>query len=353
MIYEFIQSNFVAVAITFFLILFILTNNNFEKRISRLFLAAATCVFILIIVEAWEAQLALGATYEPLRVPLSAIGYSLRPMIPFFLVLIAKKHNRLETIFLVVPLIINAVVAFSAFFCGIAYGYTKDNEFVRGPLGILPFFVAGFYVVVMLWLTLRDCRNGGMMETMIVSAIVLLAFTSTILESLFRFQFIQNPSIATSITFYYLFLHSNRNNRDPLTGALTRRRFYFDGEKYRSTLSAVISLDLNNLKLLNDQYGHTEGDKALAVVTNTIRKHMSMHASLYRTGGDEFMILCYKLKEPEVEELISKIREDLEKTPYRCAIGYALCPHKSDFEQVCQRADSMMYENKRLMKQNK
>lgn len=352
--FELIQNNFVAVAITSFLILFVLTNNNFDRRTNRLFLAAACCVLILIVEEAWEAQLALRATFAPLRVPLSAIGYTLRPTIPYFLVVIggsaAARWQRWRK-WLTVPLIVNMLVSFSSLFCGISFAYTADNQFVRGPLGITPFVVAGFYVIVLLAKTIRECRKGGLAEAMIVSAIVLLAFLSTVLESLFHFAFIQNPSMATSITFYYLFLHSNQSNRDTLTGALTRRRFYFDATKYNLALSAVISLDLNDLKTLNDQYGHVEGDRALVTVTDVIKQHMGPHAALYRTGGDEFMVLCYRLSEQQVVALIGRIRNDLDKTVYRCAIGYALYSTQTNFDLVCQAADDVMYENKRWMKE--
>lgn len=350
MMFEFIQDNYVGAAITSFLILFILTNNNFEKRTNRLFMASALCVLILIVEEAWEAQLGLKPVYEPLRVPLSALGYALRPMIPYFLIMMTEKYDKKWKIWMSLPLGFNLLVSFSALFCKLAFWYTTDNEFVRGPLGITPFVVAGFYVVVLLTMTIQECRTGGLMEAIIVSAIALLAFASTIMESVFGFRSIQNASIGTSITFYYLFLHSNRNNRDPLTGALTRRRFYLDADKYRTTLSAVISLDLNDLKLINDQYGHKEGDRALVVTTNTIKKSMGQKTALYRTGGDEFMILCYKLSEKNVKETIDRIRAELEKTKYRCAIGYALYSHQMELDFVCQIADHVMYENKRQMK---
>lgn len=350
MIFEIVQHNFVAATITLFLILFILTNNNFEKKTNRLFLAAASCVLILIVTEAWEAQLALKDTPSLLRIVLSAIGYCLRPMAAYFLVIMVKNYTRRSFILLTVPVVFNTLVSFSSLFGKWAFWYTWDNEFVRGPLGIVPFLVAGFYVAVLLAQTMYACRNGGFVEALIVSAIVLLAFLSTIMESLFQFRFIQNPSIATSITFYYLFLHSNRNNRDPLTGALTRRRFYLDGKKYNSTLSAVISLDLNDLKTLNDKYGHIEGDRALIAVTNVIKRHTGMRASLFRTGGDEFMILCYKMNDKHVQDMISRIRNELGKTKYRCAIGYAMYSSQMDFDAVCHEADNMMYENKRQMK---
>lgn len=350
MLFEFVQNNFVVMATTLFLILFILTNNNFEQRTNALFLAAACCVLVLIFTESAEIKLAQSETYEPMRVVFSAIGYSLRPMISYFLVIMVKSYDGLKFTLMTVPLLLNILIAFSALFCPLAFGYTQDNAFVRGPLGYTPFLVAGFYVMILLVQTIRACGNEARVEARIVSAIVLLAFLSTVMESLFHFRYIQNPSIATSITFYYLFLHSNRNNRDALTGALTRRRFYLDAEKNNAALTAVLSLDVNDLKTLNDQYGHVEGDRALTAVTDIIKKHTGRRAVLYRTGGDEFMVLCYKMSEGQVQAMIDGIRGDLQKTPYRCAIGYVLNDCRVDFDAVCQMADKAMYENKRQMK---
>ncbi|MBO1680146.1 GGDEF domain-containing protein [Bittarella massiliensis (ex Durand et al. 2017)] len=350
MVFEFVENSFVAVAITSFLILFAFTNNNFDKRTNNLFLAAAFCILILIVEEAWEAQLALAASPAALRTALSALGYSLRPMIPYFLIITQKKYSSARLALLSAPLLCNALVSFSALFCNLAFWYTPDNVFVRGPLGGAPFLAAAFYAALLLVQTAREFRKGSFKEALIVSAIVLLALLSTAMESLLGFRFIQNPCMATSVTFFYLFLNSNQNNRDPLTGALTRRRFYLDADKYRGALAAVISLDLNDLKSLNDHYGHTEGDKALVTLARTIKKHMGSRASLYRVGGDEFMILCYKLDERAVRSLIGRIRGDLEQTDYRCAIGYAMYSYPFAFDRACQTADRDMYEDKRRMK---
>lgn len=350
MVFELIESNFVAVVITSFLILFIMTNNNFEERTHRLFLAAACCILVLIVEEAWEAQLALAEAPVLMRTVLSALGYTLRPLIPYFLIMIGKRNTKVRLALWSIPLMVNTLISFSSLFCRLAFWYTPDNTFVRGPLGVTPFLVAVFYIAILLFQTIRAGWKGSGSEALIVSAIVLLAFLSTLMESLFGFRFIQNPSMATSVTFFYLFLHSNQNNRDPLTGTLTRRRFYLDAEKYHTALTAVISLDLNNLKILNDKYGHVEGDAALITVSDVIRRHMGAHASLYRTGGDEFMCLCYKMNEDAVEKMISRIHSDLEQTKYRCAIGFSMLSDQSNFDLVCQKADNAMYEDKRRMK---
>lgn len=350
MLFETIQNNYVAFSIAVFLILFIKTNSNFEKRTNKFFLVASFCILTLIIEEVCEEQLSMKTVYQPLRVPLSVIGYVLRPVVPYCLVMIVRKFTKKQNLFLVMPLVCNLLISMSAFFCGAAFSYTADNQFHRGALGYAPFITAGIYVTVLLILNVKNSRTGNLRETLIVSAIVMLAIISTVMESAFHFSFIQNATMGVSVTFYYLFIQSNRNNRDPLTNALTRRKFYLDGEKYNSSISAVISLDLNNLKQLNDVYGHKEGDKALVSITQLIKKYMNRYASLYRIGGDEFMILCYRLSEKEVQEMIDRIQEDLNHTKYRCAFGYAMWNHEEDFDSVCQIADKMMYENKRFMK---
>lgn len=348
--YEIVQQNFMGVVTVLFLALFVLSNNNFDRRTNGLFLACAICILLYIVEEAWERQLALGETYTHLRVLLSAVGYMLRPMTVYFLVMIIFKSTAKWRLLLSLPILFNAVVAFSVLFGKWAFWYTADNQFARGPLGFTPFATAGFYVVTLLVLTILECKKGDRMEIMTVSMIVVLAVVATVMESVFQFYAIQSATSGVSITFYYLFLHTNQNNRDSLTRALVRRRFYLDAERYRTALTAVISLDLNNLKELNDQYGHVAGDRALIVMTETVKKCIKKRASLYRTGGDEFMVLCYKMDEEKVQALVRQIRDAMENTEYRCAAGYAMYHYHAGLDYVCHLADEAMYENKLRMK---
>lgn len=350
MINELIQKNFMGIVIILFLILFIVTNNNFDKRTNRLFLCSAICVLLFIVEEIWEGQLALEPSYSQLRVVLSAIGYVLRPMTAYFLVMIICGNLLKWKILLSIPVVINAIVSFSAMFGKWSFWYTEANEFVRGPLGIVPFITAAIYVVTLLVLTIFSTRKGDKMEAMTVFLIVVLTVSATIMETVFSYRSIQSAASGISITFYYLFLHTNQNNRDPLTQALVRRRFYLDAERYRNTLSAVISLDLNDLKKLNDQYGHIAGDKALITMTETLQRCISKRASLYRTGGDEFMMLCYKMDEEVVQALVKRIKDEMDKTDYRCAVGYAMYNYRTELDHVCQIADKAMYVNKFEMK---
>lgn len=353
MINEIVQQNFIGIAICVFLILFVFTNNNFDKRTNDLFICSAVCVLLFIFEEMLESQLAERSSYCYLRVVLSVVGYTLRPMTAYFLVLMYHKHTRRWKFMISIPIILNTLVSMSSLFVELSFGYTQSNEFQRGPLWFVPFITAAFYLLTLFYITMCTCKKGDVMESLTVVMILVLAVTATVMETIFHFRFIQGAISGISIAFYYLFLHTNQNNRDLLTGALTRRRFYLDADRYHSILTAVISLDLNNLKVINDQYGHKAGDNALTITTETIKGCIGKNASLYRVGGDEFMILCYRQSEERVQNLIKRIQEEMAKTEYVSAIGYSMYSLHSGLQQACQIADEHMYENKLKTKAEK
>lgn len=115
-------------------------------------------------------------------------------------------------------------------------------------------------------------------------------------------------------------------------------------------LTAVISIDLNNLKRLNDENGHAAGDTALCTIVACIQNILPRGCHLYRTDGDEFMILCSRVSKDDVPALIDHMRRELSKTPYCCAIGFATPDADEDFEHICSIADAAMYANKKQLK---
>ncbi|MDD6572995.1 MAG: GGDEF domain-containing protein [Thermoflexaceae bacterium] len=173
-----------------------------------------------------------------------------------------------------------------------------------------------------------------------------MSTVATVMESVWKFEGVINMTGAASIAFYYLYLNTQQFKRDPLTNALNRRCFYLDAEKNFAQLNAVISLDLNNLKQLNDGKGHAEGDKAICTMADCIRKVILKNCYLYRTGGDEFMILAFKQPEDAVRQMIESIKEEMAKTEYRCAIGMAYMDMEHNFEKLCMDADEAMYRDK-------
>ena len=144
---------------------------------------------------------------------------------------------------------------------------------------------------------------------------------------------------------------------DELTARLDKVRE--KGEKEFSF--AIMALDLNYLKKVNDTFGHEEGDRLIQSASKILRDAVGENGEAYRTGGDEFLAIIYG-DNPEtayqtvVKKLNDRIAEyndsENKEIPLSLAYGHALCTSSQNYsihdsERI---ADKEMYECKRQMK---
>ena len=153
---------------------------------------------------------------------------------------------------------------------------------------------------------------------------------------------------------------------DHLTGLANR--LYFEAELPRAvehTLQsgqrmALLFVDLDNFKTVNDQWGHDAGDEVLQIVAKRMLSQLRQSDLVFRLGGDEFAVLLSDIGQPLqaellAERLIQSVREPMwvkaALMPVGATIGLALCPdHSSDAHQLLQQADEAMYQAKRAGK---
>ena len=161
----------------------------------------------------------------------------------------------------------------------------------------------------------------------------------------------------------YMYMYAARYNIDSVSRCYKRRCFYADAERHSKNKMAIISMDLNDLKYvsidmdglkyINDNFGHKAGDIALLTFAEVCRSVKPSKFILYRTGGDEFMMLGIKATKDEAETLIHDIRLKLQETPYTCSFGINMYNPSDDFDDVVVKADQAMYEDKRMYKEMK
>ena len=147
---------------------------------------------------------------------------------------------------------------------------------------------------------------------------------------------------------------------DPLTGVLNRRGFERDAAQ-RLTQSAddatgaLLFIDLNDFKLVNDKHGHEIGDKLLKIAADRLMQSLRSGDIIGRPGGDEFVALVPDVAPDVAEKLATRLTGTLEQ-PYRisgteiqCAssIGLALYPeHANTLTGLMRAADAAMYRAK-------
>ncbi len=125
---------------------------------------------------------------------------------------------------------------------------------------------------------------------------------------------------------------------------------------------ALIMIDCDNLKDVNDAYGHAAGDIYLKRLAELLQNFKAPKLLTARTGGDEFVLLvCGYENETQVEEAIAEIKAhqnddtvilpDETEIPLLFSYGYELIYDRRDYDRMLSSADTKMYESKRLRKQ--
>jgi diguanylate cyclase (GGDEF)-like protein len=146
---------------------------------------------------------------------------------------------------------------------------------------------------------------------------------------------------------------------DPLTGVGNRRalteRMTLLAEAGRS--AAVVAVDVDNLKLLNDSHGHQRGDDVLRAVAGLLVDQSRVEDLVARTGGDEFVVLMDRPGERGATELVERIRQAsaavaaAAQQPWlaqlRLSIGQASSADGFGIDELLAQADSRMYADKR------
>lgn len=154
--------------------------------------------------------------------------------------------------------------------------------------------------------------------------------------------------------------------RDSLTGVFNRRGFYKYTKQFirkcriHRKNAVIYSIDMDGLKFINDTFGHSEGDKAIKAISDTLVKCVGEEGICARFGGDEFSVMTTADEENSGELFIRKIEQELDKFnvngrfPYKIAMscGYEYILYDSDdsIDEALRKADIKMYKTKRHKK---
>jgi diguanylate cyclase (GGDEF)-like protein len=142
---------------------------------------------------------------------------------------------------------------------------------------------------------------------------------------------------------------------DSLTGALNRVAYKTDlmaFEKEIITDFSCIYVDVNELHLINNKFGHASGDQMLIYIANTLKEVFYGH-KIYRMGGDEFLVFCKNVDQSVVEKSIEIFLDRLKTRDYHVAIGLSFRAQNSNTEEMVREAEVRMYEAKAEYYQNK
>ena len=145
---------------------------------------------------------------------------------------------------------------------------------------------------------------------------------------------------------------------DPLTGALNRRQLdltlgqMVNRARRRSVPASIVLIDIDNFKQINDSLGHATGDQVLVGIVKLMSERKRTADSLYRLGGEEFLLLAPDTTGPDASFLAEQLRALVEKANFieglqvQVSIGVSECRTDQSAQEWLECADQALYRAK-------
>lgn len=248
------------------------------------------------------------------------------------------------------------LLAINAFY-PLVFSY-KGALYERGPLYGLFLLFAFLYILDSLHLYAKCRKKAGVLKLFPIQVFIIPVAIGIVIQNVFVEVSIIWPSIAIAIAGIMTALKNETIFIDYLTGLYNRAYLAFLQNqmcKKKNALVSGVMIDLNGFKQINDQYGHAEGDIALMLVADILKKSFGEYGVVTRCAGDEFVVMLNTTDEESVQRLIEDAKRNFDKEnekskkPYRlsASMGYATADLRVEtIDDFMNRIDRQMYRDK-------
>ena len=357
-------------------------NELFSKKRKRLFMILASIIIFEIIIDTITLEMdgkAVG--FINLYKVMKIIEFIMMPVIPAILVrqVTYKAFWHKIKKFFIGLICLNAVLQLASFVWPIMFRIDESAIYYRTSWTFIYIVIA---ILCFAMLFIVSARNTFTQNTSKYGCTLLLINTFLLFGMILRFFYPKTNTDWLCITtgyFLFVFYYCNSYLKvDRLTLLLNQRAFwnYLSRIKYST---ALIVIDANNFKQINDTHGHQSGDWALSRIAELIFKVYSRVGYCYRIGGDEFCIilkpgmlkkLTYGTENCDTYSMLENLTKSLNKEvesvskrhpmlKYGVSQGYGVYYSSIDnptleeyktLEEVLKIADERMYEQKKNSK---
>ncbi len=300
----------------------------------------------------------------------NAIVFLLTPLVGSFWAMyidhkIYNSKERLKRrLYYLQPFLIGLVLSIVNLFFPILFSISADNVYSREPLilvNILTMYILLFYIFYLV------IKNVRLLESNVISGVLLFMIFPAVgglvqmmfygLSTLFSFM-------ALGVVASYIFLETVGTSKDHLTKLFTRIKTdeYIKNLMDRNLEFAMIMIDLDDFKELNDSHGHSVGDEVLKSFGIVLMNVFSRNALVSRFGGDEFLIVLLSNNDEELLDYKQYIFDELKNPIYskyinglKFSYGYGFYRDgdTKTIDQLIVEADNKMYDDKAVNKNHK
>ena len=234
----------------------------------------------------------------------------------------------------------------------------SDGRYQRGFAYIIFLIFAAFYILDSLYLYVKRVKKNGSLKLFPVHIFLIPVILGVVIQAFFVEIAITWTSIAISVAGIMTALKNEIIFTDCLTGLYNRVYLEFLHKRACNKKDCWVSgimIDLNGFKQINDNYGHAEGDLALCIVADLLRKSFSEYGVVTRYAGDEFVIMLNTTDDQLIQKIIESAKKNFvtenEKSdkPYQlsASMGYAITNLSNEtIDDFMNRIDEQMYQDK-------
>ena len=234
----------------------------------------------------------------------------------------------------------------------------SDGRYQREFAYIIFLIFAAFYILDSLYLYVKRVKKNGSLKLFPVHIFLIPVILGVVIQAFFVEIAITWTSIAISVAGIMTALKNKIIFTDCLTGLYNRVYLEFLHKRACNKKDCWVSgimIDLNGFKQINDNYGHAEGDLALCIVADLLRKSFSEYGVVTRYAGDEFVIMLNTTDDQLIQKIIKSAKKNFvtenEKNdkPYQLSafMGYAITNLSNEtIDDFMNRIDEQMYQDK-------
>ena len=323
-----------------------------DRRLSFFIIFLLTFESVIFYLEKWTQEFNSLSIMRPM---FTATLYSIYPVIMILEMQIfsTRKISSRKMILILLPELISIPVYFTSQWTRVVCWFAEDNHYQGGFLTKWPYIIFGFYLLIFLINNVILIKDYSKINKFITLFLIIGPVLGVIYYIKYEYDRDYSELFATAILLFFIYKYINMARIDPLTSLLNRQCYYKDIVVKKDLITGVVSADMNELKYINDNFGHEAGDLALKTISDIIARNCGRKASVYRMGGDEFAILFFEATSEEALERIEKIRQKLADTNYSVAFGFAEKKLVDSVQEALVIADKRMFEDKAAIKRAK
>ncbi len=360
----------------FSLVILLLIYLNIRHRRDRmlteqklfLFLLYTTAAILVLDSLMWLLDGKTGPMMREIFTAVTVLYYLLNPIICMVWYLyvdyqIYREEKHLKKVWpMTLPALVNVILTIISIWSHASFYLDENNVYHRGPLFLVMAAIAFFYLLFTWILTVAKRKNIPKQDFVPIAVFMIPVIIGGVIQTLFYGVSLIWVCTTISILIIFINIQNTQLYTDHLTGLFNRRQLdrYLQHKVQNDVggLLAGLMIDIDSFKSINDQFGHSAGDRALIETSEILKKTFRKNDLIARFGGDEFVVVIAIQERADLQKAIERLNANVaqfneqKSVPYTIglSIGYDCFLGDSDksAKSFIEHLDTLMYQNKNI-----